>query len=349
MSGILDNNRHSVTDMLCPEIKHIRFCGGIFKRSFLCITLIIPFLSGCLRSYSYVEESIKEVSPVKPTYPNLSKWRLYTPLPKVVYPNYDQTTITIKAFSNYGAKRKASKLFLERRHYAVDAAEIIALGKSNKKEIDPIPFSYDLLDLAKSDKKIIKGATEFDNPFKIGSYFWQDDNNNAFGGVSFGMTPSEVARIEQFKDFMWNESDDSYDGADSLGLCFYSIRLFFEEEKLYKIEFSSSPYYERDISAFIEDVRNLRNIFWRAFGKPYSYNTIPSDWYSHLIYTWDTTQKEVSIRCQDFCSIATITYKEWIKKQNDDKRQEIVNNENKKESVIASQERLINEAAKKFQ
>jgi hypothetical protein len=68
-----------------------------------------------------------------------------------------------------------------------------------------------------------------------------------------------------------------------------------------------------------------------------------------LIYRWDTTQKEVSIRCQDFCSIATITYKEWIKKQNDDKRQEIVNNENKKESVIASQERLINEAAKKFQ
>ena len=258
--------------------------------------------------------------------------------------------ITIRALSRNGAKKKAHNLFSERRNNAISSAEEIIFGKSNKKEIGPIPFSYQLMDGIDIIDRTIDNP--FFHPEDLGGK-WEDNSENIFSGARFGMSLSEVMNTGQFKDYQWNDVDRSLDGADSLGLFFYFIRLFFEDGKLFKIELSSPDYDSQIKKDFLlrDDIRNLRNIFWRAAGRPSHYGAIPGRFMDgrRYIYMWDTPKKEIAIRVEWAQSIATITDRKWIEKERDKAGKQRNDEKKQKETEQALLEERINEAVERFQ
>lgn len=311
------------------------------------VPVFIVLLSGCKKEYKYVEKSRKEVGTL-----NLSP---YEAIELIGDKGVEVTSLSIKAYSNISAEKKAKNLFAERREKAISTAEKIALGETEKKEIEPIPFSYKLIieDKSGNEKIIDKTSDSFSD---LRYHWWEneeDKKSNVYAGVRFGMSPFEVMKIEQFKDYEWNDLDQSYDGADYLGLYYYYIRLFFENGQLFKLEFTSPTYLNSNpfSEEFIDDIRNLRNIFWRVYGRPSHYGTIPSDYERFnykSIYNWDTTKKRITVGCSESCSFATIIDHNWIEMNEDKERENKKNQELDKKAKEDYQEQLIENAVDKF-
>ena len=315
----------------------------------LFFVLSCALFSSCQKSYKYYEYCRREVGRANLSPSELNDLRLLS------YKNMQVETKTIQAFSESSANRKAYKLYTERRESAINKAERIVLGENEKKEIDPIPISYELVSEDGIGNKVVIHQTDRNPDFRS----WgksEDKGNSVYAGARFGMTPSEVKRLEQFEDFQWNESEQCYDGADSLGLFYYNIRLYFEKGLLFKVEFTSPEYAYSFVGtekfSLIDDIRNLRKIFWRVYGRPSYYDSIPSDWNrvkQFYVYKWKTSRKDISVGCRESCSFATIIDQEWIEKKNDRERQIKENQEIEKKNKEAYQEKKIEDAVSKFQ
>lgn len=349
----------------------------------LFVILLFTFpITGCQKYYYYVEQSQSETC--RGTVLNIQE-RPYKDIPEeevnmemfgIYYPK-----LFIKAFSRRTAKKKAQKLFNERRRSAIDEIDNI-ITANLKKDLPSIPLYYELYGPVDKDhpnmrsyylpaglnnsqgsirQDIIAMSSRRFDPHNLGCR-WDDDNSNVYSGAKFGMSLNEVKNIKQFSTFVWDELDHSLTGSDSLGLGFYYIHLLFENERFYKIEFLSPKHTSTNSLPFLpfserlssnDDFRNLRRIFWIVYGKPSYYSAIPSlGKYTRAIYRWETSKKTILIASIDSCAFASIVDRDWIQSNNrieqkERKQRELQQKRDEEKEALNKEERF-NEDVSKF-
>lgn len=318
-----------------------------------CVFIIISFsLINC--TYDYVETGCPEIGEE--------------------YIDGTKTTIKIQAISNTDAQRKAQDLFLERRVWFIKNADDLITGKvktyakSNgdaaENDISPIPFSYEL----KRKGKILSSSVWASHQKNLGGEAGEN-NLAAFAGAEFGMTPYEVSQITRFSDYVWLPGNQVMAGYENIGLSQYYVQMYFEKNRLFQVELMSLSAFSNS-ETFISDIRNLRNVFWRAYGKPSYYSSIPTfhlslqsithkigdaaygiDYPYHSVFEWERMNKKVCVgfAYSDGChSVATITSQAWIRQVELANKHAKEENERQKKALEVAIEEQINNSSELF-
>ena len=329
------------------------------------ICFLLLFVS-CKREYKYVETGCPEVGDYG-------------------FASGPTTTITIKAYTKDGAKNQAKELFLKRRQNYIETVDLLitgkatsykkSIGESEENEIYPIPFSYKLL----SNQKYMNE--------EIGSSYWFSYADNLGGGggeknkvsllgAEFGMTPSEVKNLASFSSYKWDNSNNMLCGKEIIGLREYDVHLIFFNDALFRVEILS-PFGYTNADPYIKDMRNLRNVFWRAYGKPSHYSSITTyhlsannssgiDLWSlstsgiydinypyFAVYEWENAFKLVRVGYDKASprgsrTVTTITGKDWIRQREAADKQMEKDMEDYRKAADAAKEEQLNNSAEMF-
>lgn len=337
------------------------------RKSFIYFTFlasaIFIILSGCEREYLYEEEGCPEIG----TFGNIMGRR---------------TTLTIHARTNSSAIAKAKKIFIKRRENYINEADLIITGKftphkreiGNIEEVSPIPFRYKLYS---SNRKItnetLSSSYWFSHPEYLGS--GGDKSLSAFSDAQFGMSTSDICNLPFFLEYE-KTTYQSIVGVQEIGLNSYNITMLFFDGKLYRIVLSSTSEFKAPIS-HINGIRNLRNVFWRAYGKPAFYSSIPYmqsandkdnkfaalfetetnvddiNYPNKYVYEWHLPNKYIRLGYIESTpgesnTVATITSIDWIKMKKNEYLQMKEKEETSRKAEEADKEMRMRNSAKMF-
>ncbi|MBE6244775.1 MAG: hypothetical protein E7108_04570 [Bacteroidales bacterium] len=175
----------------------------------------------------------------------------------------------------------------------------------------------------------------------------KEEEQKAFAGALFGMSKKEVLELNHFKDYKdYSDEGDVIYKWEVIGNKKYTVRLYFEEDKLNRVSFNNfsrqADYLDREIN---DEVLNLREVIEKVYGHPTNDYGIPSilNLYSGRItwaYKWEIGNKEIRIGISEFQYGALYdSYAEIV-----DKEQEEVKRNLKKQE----KERLVEDSSSLF-
>lgn len=126
----------------------------------------------------------------------------------------------------------------------------------------------------------------------------------AYAGSKFGMSIKEVSKLPHFKDWYMNPGDKDicYEQLEIIGNCHYKVKIHFDNDILYMVEFSSSKYksatyLETDVA---KDVENFKEVISSTYGEPTTSISMPSVLdlkpnQMSVVYLWVVSSKVIKI------------------------------------------------------